>query len=319
MGRRTAIQWCDDTVNPTTGCDGCELWHRIERGPCYAGPLHEGRLAKSMPNLYAANFTQVRTAPGRMVKAVAGGDLRGTSRPGKPWLDGQPRIIFVGDMGDVFSRGVSSEYIRDEIVAAAASKNGSRHMLLLLTKQPKRAAEFGTWLADQGIAWPRNLGCGTSVTSDRTLGRLDHLMRVPAAFRFASLEPLRSAVSVWQWFGPRTDGQWMNVVECGHHAATYGLNWVILGGESRQGGHEPTPFDLAWIDALDVECHDHQVPFFVKQYGSAAYRIRRMVYGDKAPIFHATRDEHGGDWDEWEPCHRVREVPAFGRYCGPAA
>ena len=25
MTFRTPIQWCDDSVNPTMGCDGCEL------------------------------------------------------------------------------------------------------------------------------------------------------------------------------------------------------------------------------------------------------------------------------------------------------
>ena len=26
MSVKTKIQWCDSTVNPTMGCDGCELW-----------------------------------------------------------------------------------------------------------------------------------------------------------------------------------------------------------------------------------------------------------------------------------------------------
>ena len=26
MSIKTKIQWCDSTVNPTMGCDGCELW-----------------------------------------------------------------------------------------------------------------------------------------------------------------------------------------------------------------------------------------------------------------------------------------------------
>ncbi len=29
MGLKTNIEWCDSTVNPTTGCDGCELWGRV--------------------------------------------------------------------------------------------------------------------------------------------------------------------------------------------------------------------------------------------------------------------------------------------------
>ena len=26
MANKTPIQWCDSTVNPAMGCDGCELW-----------------------------------------------------------------------------------------------------------------------------------------------------------------------------------------------------------------------------------------------------------------------------------------------------
>jgi len=110
LGKTTEIQWCDSTVNPTTGCDGCELWS--EHGPrtCYAGILHEGRMAKALPDLYDKDFTQVRLAKGRMVKAAAWSDLAGTDRPDKPWLNGMPRTIFVGDMGDILSRTISYDY-----------------------------------------------------------------------------------------------------------------------------------------------------------------------------------------------------------------
>jgi hypothetical protein len=29
MSKKTKIQWCDGTVNPVMGCDGCELWPTI--------------------------------------------------------------------------------------------------------------------------------------------------------------------------------------------------------------------------------------------------------------------------------------------------
>ena len=59
MGSKTGIGWCDSTVNGSTGCDGCELWGpKVRR--CYAGNLHEKRLAKSLPLLYAPNFQEVR-------------------------------------------------------------------------------------------------------------------------------------------------------------------------------------------------------------------------------------------------------------------
>jgi hypothetical protein len=75
--------------------------------------MHEERLAKSLPDLYAADFTEVRTIAGRMAKAAAWSDLTGKDRPEKPWLNGWPRMIFLGDMGDLFSRQIPFEFLRD--------------------------------------------------------------------------------------------------------------------------------------------------------------------------------------------------------------
>ena len=38
MGKDTEIEWCDSTVNPMMGCDGCELW-TAKNKTCYAGVL----------------------------------------------------------------------------------------------------------------------------------------------------------------------------------------------------------------------------------------------------------------------------------------
>lgn len=42
MGKDTNIEWCDSTINSTSGCDGCELWNAQIR-TCYAGNLLNGR------------------------------------------------------------------------------------------------------------------------------------------------------------------------------------------------------------------------------------------------------------------------------------
>ena len=123
----SGIQWCDDTVNPTSGCQGCELGVPGRGGPCSAGNLHETRLAKALPDQYAPNFEEVRLIPGRMHKMARCQDLTGRPRPNKPWLDGLRRKIFVGDLGDVFSKDVPNEFLRTEIMDVAASPHGSRH------------------------------------------------------------------------------------------------------------------------------------------------------------------------------------------------
>lgn len=323
MGKHSLIQWCDGTVNSTTGCDGCELWRLAFKGPCYAGELHEHRMAKTLPALYAPDFTEVRLAPGRMAKTVGWSDLTGRDRPDKPWLNGMPRLIFVGDMGDLFSAAVPFEFIRDEVFAAATSAKGSRHVYMLLTKQPSRMAAFAAWLGEQGIAWPANVWAGTSITSNSRRKRIEHLVRVPAKVRFLSLEPLWEYVDLRAWLKPCTDHfAFGPLYNHGHDEMPFpAINWVIMGGQSDQGKHEAKPFDLGWARQIIRDCRDAGVPAFVKQLGSRAFDEKNGVAGASLPLSEwaeglvslRLKDHHGGDWSEWPEDLRVREMPEVAR------
>src|SRR4051812_22958094 len=111
MASQTGIQWCDSTVNPTMGCDGCELWTAKDHS-CYAGTLHQ-RFGGVTPG-YAPSFEQVTLYPGRMKKAAAWPDLTRTKRKDKPWMDNLPRTIFVSDMSDALSKIVTFEFLKQE-------------------------------------------------------------------------------------------------------------------------------------------------------------------------------------------------------------
>lgn len=276
----TKIQWSDDTVNPTSGCDGCELWTADVRR-CYAGNFHETRLAAAQPALYDRDFSNVRILAGRMVKALRCMDLNGKDRPDKPWLNGLRRKIFVGDLGDIFSAGVPFDYLRTEILDLALTAHGNRHDLQLLTKQPHRAAEFAAWLAEQGVAWPDNVWIGTSITGRASKSRIKHLRRVPAAVRYLSVEPL-------------VEDPMLSLSDLD------GIRWVIIGGESDQGSDAGREFKLEWLDDVIDLCRAANTALFVKQLGSTP-----TVAGNRLLL----RDGHGGEWDEWEPRLRIREMP----------
>lgn len=339
MGQDTGIQWCDSTVNPTTGCEGCELWtprksypddvaDRPAKRHCWSGNLHETRLAKSMPDLYAADFAEVRLAPGRMAKAAAWSDLTGTKRPDKPWLDGMPRTIFVDDMSDLFSKAVPFDYIEREVFDVATSIKGRRHIYMLLTKRPHRAVEFAERLAKQGREWPSNVWMGTSVTDQKTAdARIPHLLRIPAAVRFLSVEPMLGPVNLMDCryatpgdssvhtralSGTLFGGQRMQLVD-----------WVIYGGES---GPDARPCDLAWIRDGVRQCREAGVAPFVKQAGANVIDANDHFGGGPgdwpddtdhgpserfqgAPVRVRLRDSHGADPAEWPEDLRVREMP----------
>jgi protein gp37 len=195
MSIHTNIGWCDSTVNPTTGCDGCEILKT-----CYARILHETRLAKSLPKLYAPKFLDVRAIRGRMAKAAAWSDLRNIVRDDKPWLSGRPRHIFISDLSDALSIEVPYEFLSEEIISNVTSPPGRRHIWLWLTKKPARMVEFSRWLGIRNIPWPANLWAGTSLTSQSTADRrIRFLLQVPARVRFLSIEPMLGAIDLSKW------------------------------------------------------------------------------------------------------------------------
>jgi protein gp37 len=91
---------------------------------CYAGRM-TAFYGGTIPG-YARNFDVVEMAPGRMAAAAKWKGLSGTDRPDKPWLDRLPRLIFVRDMSDVFSRDVSFAYLKEEVVRHCMSEYGQR-------------------------------------------------------------------------------------------------------------------------------------------------------------------------------------------------
>lgn len=294
MSKETAIQWCDSTVNPTMGCDGCELWKPGVGGTCYAGVLHQryGGTNKG----FSPTFEQLTFYPGRMAKAAAWSDLAGTDRPDKPWLNGLPRIIFVSDMSDALSRDVTFDFLKTEIIDVVNSVKGRRHIWMWLTKQAPRMAMFSAWLAEQGIPWPANLWPGASVTTPATVARIEHLREVGdwQTTRFISAEPLRALIVF-----PSLDG----------------IHLCIVGGGS--GGEEPC--DIDWIRGVVRQCRRTSTAAFVKQIGSdpceaapgmEETRAVNQPFMGSGWLHLRMRDSHGGDWSEWPEDLRVREWPA---------
>lgn len=285
MAQKSEIQWTDMTVNPTEGCLGCELWNERNR-TCYAAKqthYYNGVKLDDDPDHFAKIFGP---KPGRMASYAAEESRLGTVRLDKPWLDGQPLIIFVSDMSDALSdhRKVSFEYLESEIIAAIESPEGRRHLWLWLTKRPGTMADFSQWLAGMAIPWPRNLWAGTSITRTATLGRIRDLERVGDEHtgRFLSVEP------------PFED------IDFSGHLDR--VDWLIHGGASNNRQHH---FDLAWARRTRDQCTAAGVPYFLKQLGTHAYEA-----GQRLHLTHP----HGGEWSEWPQDLRVRETPDFARW-----
>jgi protein gp37 len=230
MGDRSKIEWTDATWNPTTGCTkvsaGCDH--------CYADTLANGRLS----DIYLRRLPVVETEENlRDPFAIRIWEER-LDQPRK-W--GDPRMVFVNSMSDLFHVDVPEAFLRSIFQVMLSVDH---HVYQVLTKRPARAERF--FLRNKDLfpsgSIPDHIWMGTSVENEDVLYRVDQLRNVPAEMRFLSCEPL---------LGPLD----LNLDA---------IHWVIVGGESGIGFRR---LSLAWVRSIRDQCHAADVPFFFKQVG----------------------------------------------------
>ena len=270
---KSKIEWTEETWNPTTGCNkvsaGCKN--------CYAERQHK-RMMYMQPGKYTKPFLD-GVELHENVLAI-------------PLLWKKPKMVFVDSMSDLFHDDVPFEFI-DKVFGVMASMK--KHTFQVLTKRPERmhkyfsvdrhelierwcdgASEAGLAIgdnpdtADVDTHWiwlhndllkefPRkNIWLGTSVEDQKAADeRIPWLIKIPAAIRFLSCEPLLGPIDIS--LVPDHDGKilaWQELNEI--------IHWVIAGGESGPGAR---PMHPDWARSLRDQCVSAGVPFFFKQWG----------------------------------------------------
>jgi len=106
----------------------------------------------------------------------------------------------------------------------------------------------------------KNVILGTTVENQKTADqRIPVLLQARAAVHLISCEPALEFVKFKDaWFSPQNEGQWLNIVECGHGL----INWLVMGCES---GHNRRPMDIEWVRKTQKQCEEAKVAFFLKQ------------------------------------------------------
>ena len=230
-GPPNAIQWCDATWNPVTGC-----LRRCRFGPS-GTPCYAETMAKRFGGSFEPTWHPERLgAPGRLIafgEGAASGAPTG-DRGMVPWR------IFVGSVTDMMHEAVPAEWIRQVIQIC---QDCPEHEFIWLTKDPVRYQRF---------EWPGNCWLGATITGDSSEEANDRfwaLDRVTCAVRWISAEPLL--------------GRYMRVKrervfgDEGYHS----VDWVVIGGMSGAGAVQP---EEAWVDALERECDRYGVAVFHK-------------------------------------------------------
>jgi protein gp37 len=169
---KTAIEWCDLSWNPVTGCKhGCPY--------CYARKIAERfKGSKAWPQGFEPTYHAKRLFDPEKQKT--------------------PQTIFVCSMADIFGSWLAEGWINTVMTAMLRAPG---HTYILLTKNPNRAAnrlpdffyQWGEKLLPSKI--PHNWWIGASVESSRYTGRIDDLRRVPTENLFVSFEPLLGPVT----------------------------------------------------------------------------------------------------------------------------
>jgi protein gp37 len=250
MALPKAPAWWDASWNPIGGClavsPGCKN--------CYAADLSARHW--NFP-LYAHTTDYVRGKPVfngtlTVLPAAHRGWLwpllwRGAKDPPPLLGPGQPSLIFVADMSDLFHERRPTKII-DQVVSAIAA---SPHIGLLLTKRPIVMAQYFTAPdVDRRASWRARFWLGFSAERQQQFDERWPVMRELAKRHwtlFVSVAPMLGPVAL-----PR------DLLAYGNHI------WIICGGEQ---GSNVRFTDPAWARALRDQCATAGVPFFMLQMG----------------------------------------------------
>lgn len=154
----------------------------------------------------------------------------------EPYRWKKPRIVFVNSMSDLFHEKITFEFIQRVF---KVMNDNERHTFQILTKRSERLRELAPLLE-----WSENIWMGVTIENNDYVNRADDLRAVNAAIKFLSLEPLLEPVPDLE---------------------LYGIDWVIVGGES---GPSARPIREKWVLDIKRRCEGkRKVPFFFKQWG----------------------------------------------------
>jgi protein gp37 len=298
MAEKSAISWCRSTFNPWIGCTkvgpGCDH--------CYA--------AVSTP----ARTFGIKWGPGEPRKRTS---IHNWNQPLK-WNRLAPDSEFAGRKGfwpvfcaslaDVFDNEVPDEWRRDLFALIDATPNLE---WLLVTKRIGNVLKMipAGWVCDV----PKNVRLIITVVNQEEADRDIPKLLALNCKNGISYEPALGPVYFGNWLYL---GRWDST---GKELPKGGIDWIIVGGESDQGGESARPFDVAWARDTIKQCKVADVPVFVKQLGSWPRSNQAepdtdgfyaVALGPRESRFDLIyQDRAGADPTEWPAELRVQEFP----------
>jgi protein gp37 len=330
MSEKTAIAWCDSTLNCWEGCtkisEGCANCYAATRDQRFHRGKHWGPCAPRLNHVASATVkalawnkkpwvcdgcgeaTNIEQAHWCVDKIRAGQDLcfhrrRVFSLSLGDWLDPEVPVKWLADMLDVIRRCPDLDFLlltkRPENFVPRLSQilNLMGHHLTLEESFLRVFVEnmvrgWGEVQYSAPEVGRQNYWLGVSVENQEAADRrIPELLRIPAKVRFLSVEPLLEPIAL-QCALPSSLSD----------ADDQFVDWVIVGGES---GPKARPCNVEWIRSVVRQCADASVPCFVKQMG------RKPILPDGTTAWLC--DRAGADPAEWPADLRVQQFPTVSR------
>lgn len=258
MGEKTQISWCRSTHNFWWGCTEVSP----ECDECYARGWAE-RMGWQVWG---------KGVPRRLLSAKHNAEpLKWNAQAEKT---GEFWPVFCQSMSDWADREVPDEWrtIMWDVIRRTPALTW-----LMLTK---RAGDIKHFLPpDWGDGWP-HVWHGVTVGLNASMWRAHELLKIPAAIRWISAEPMLESV-------------------CFLEELDAGIDWLVVGGESSQQGKQARPFDTFWAAHNLVDCMATNKAFYFKQMG------------DNVPDLKHLKARGGKDPSEWPPMFKRQEFPAI--------
>ncbi len=257
MAENSKIEWTDHTFNPWIGCTkvsaACDH--------CYAEVATPTRtLRASGAETWGPHAPRKRTSAANWKKPLAWNR--------KAEAEGRRYRVFCASLADVGDNHhtILREW-RDDLMNMVER---TPHLdWLFLTKRPQNIPRlYPEWMAVG--EWPANVWLGTTVENQTEADRrIPHLLAVPAAVRFLSVEPMLGPVDLTEVAQDRPDLRAKVILDPlngigGFKGPCPRIHWVICGGESGPGAR---PMHPDWARSLRDQCVAAGVAFHFKKWG----------------------------------------------------
>ncbi len=333
MAETSNIAWTKSTFNGWIGCTkigpGCDH--------CYA-EVQDSRKRWGKTTHWGAGVPRHRTSESYWKQPLAWDKLAANEKwraeHGEittPFAD-RPGFwpVFCASLADVFDNEVPDEWRKDLFDLIEQTPNLS---WLLVTKRIGNVPAMAyRWLLKQ--EWPKNCRLMITVVNQEEADRDIPKLLALNCKNGISYEPALGPIDFTPDFGNYDAWDYLRgqqqYGEAGDAAGVGGgvvvrdtqrIEWVIIGGESAQGGQPARPFNIEWARSTIAQCKAAGVPVFMKQMGSHVIWNGCAGPDEQWPdgTYRADvgrghwimglKDRSGADPDEWPEDLRVREFP----------